>query len=711
VIAISLIVLALASWVTNDLKNTTKFSNAAQYDTALRSVTELGIQNIRYTPLMNVTDASKGEIGYCWTPSSGTMSSQIINGYSVAVWCTTAETLDAANTRVVTLYACPTTVTTGAACASSYGLKATVAFDDYAPGNSAALTSTCVSPACGYSATQEVWSWGNPSGSLVIPSTTTTVVLGVASKLAFTTAPVGAGEGVNFSTNPQVTVEDAGGNQITGDSSNVTIAITGYSGGATGGTTQGTLAGCTKSSESLGVVTFSNCSISGPAAAGTYTLTATDGSLSAATATVTITPGVATQLVFSQQPITNTIVFEGTSFTTNPQVTVEDANGNAVVGDASTVTLSLTGNPSSTLNGCATTTETLGVESFSACSISGTANAGSYSLTATETGLTSATSNSFTIYVGPAAALTFTTPPPASIVAGSGTMSFSVTVTDASGNPVTTNQTDNIKVTATGMTTTTVRASGGTANFSGLTISTAGQPTITATDGSFSGTATVTVFGFVTNTNASNTNNTTESVTGVGQTLSDTVLVLINYYSSSTTLPTCSAPTSTGLTSVTLLSASSQWSGNGSPYYGYCAYSAQVSALNKTVTEKMSVHGNNATDYMLMQVVEVTGDTGSTVPSIALNGSNLVLTKTITYSAGSFTPGDTEVILTAGTWTTQTPTFTLPSGFTQETASGVWGLAGTPFNAIVAAGPTVSSTSGSSTVAVTYGTYGIDVTP
>ena len=273
VIAISLIVLALASWVTNDLKNTTKFSNAAQYDTALRSVTELGIQNIRYTPLMNVTDASKGEIGYCWTPSSGTMSSQIINGYSVAVWCTTAETLDAANTRVVTLYACPTTVTTGAACASSYGLKATVAFDDYAPGNSAALTSTCVSPACGYSATQEVWSWGNQSGSLVIPSTTTTVVLGVASKLAFTTAPVGAGEGVNFSTNPQVTVEDAGGNQITGDSSNVTIAITGYSGGATGGTTQGTLAGCTKSSESLGVVTFSNCSISGPAAAGTLATT------------------------------------------------------------------------------------------------------------------------------------------------------------------------------------------------------------------------------------------------------------------------------------------------------------------------------------------------------------------------------------------------------------------------------------------------------
>ena len=93
-------------------------------------------------------------------------------------------------------------------------------------------------------------------------------------------------------------------------------------------------------------------------------------------------------------------------------MTVEDANGNAVVGDISTVALAISGS-GATLNGCALSTETLGVESFSPCSVTGTAAAGNYTLTASESGLTSATSSSFSVNVGAAAALTFTTPPPA----------------------------------------------------------------------------------------------------------------------------------------------------------------------------------------------------------------------------------------------------------------------------------------------------------
>jgi hypothetical protein len=170
VVAISLIVVALASWVTSDLTNTTKFNNAAQYDSALRSVAQLGIQNIRYNPLMSQTSPGPGE---CWAPASGSQSSQTINGYSVAVYCRTAQNLASSQTRIVTLDACPSNKL-GPACILTPSLTAKVAFDDYLPGNSNLLTSTCVST-CGEGATIVQWTWGSVSSAGLTPSTTTTV--------------------------------------------------------------------------------------------------------------------------------------------------------------------------------------------------------------------------------------------------------------------------------------------------------------------------------------------------------------------------------------------------------------------------------------------------------------------------------------------------------------------------------------------------------
>ena len=125
VVAVSLVALALADWATNDLSNTTKFSNASQFDTALRSIVELGTQNIRYKPLNTTLSTTippqPGPVGLCWTPTSGSMDSQIVDGYSLAVWCQTTEStasIKSSATRLVTLYACPTTITTGTACAS-----------------------------------------------------------------------------------------------------------------------------------------------------------------------------------------------------------------------------------------------------------------------------------------------------------------------------------------------------------------------------------------------------------------------------------------------------------------------------------------------------------------------------------------------------------------------------------------------------------------
>ena len=172
--AISLIVVSLAGWVSNDLTNTTKFSNAAQFDSALRSVTELGIQNIRYYPGANFTPTAIPGPSYCWQPAGGgSMSSQTINGYSVAVWCSTVQNLASAQTRIVTLDACLSTVTE-ADCVASPSLQAKVAFDDYLPGNSPIASSTCTAT-CGSSAITQYWSFGTVTGGVPTPSTTTTV--------------------------------------------------------------------------------------------------------------------------------------------------------------------------------------------------------------------------------------------------------------------------------------------------------------------------------------------------------------------------------------------------------------------------------------------------------------------------------------------------------------------------------------------------------
>src|SRR6202000_1999822 len=124
---------------------------------------------------------------------------------------------------------------------------------------------------------------------------------------------------------------------------------------------------------------------------------------------------------------------------TQPKVSIEDSLGNVVNSTASvtlsiasqpvgnTATLSCTANPKAAVAGVAT---------FGGCNIVGPE--GTYTLTATSSGLTSTTSNNLTITVGPATQLVFTTQPGG----GSGGVVWSiqpvVTVEDSGGNTVTT---------------------------------------------------------------------------------------------------------------------------------------------------------------------------------------------------------------------------------------------------------------------------------
>ena len=156
-------------------------------------------------------------------------------------------------------------------------------------------------------------------------------------KLAFTTSPGGSiTGGIAFPTQPVVTVQDPFGNTVTGDSSNVTLAITAGTG------TAGAALTCTANPKAaaLGVATFAGCKID---KAGTgYTLTATDGALTAATSNsfnVATIPAAKFNLSASGSSIT-------AGGTVNLTITAVDAGGNTAT--------SFTGDQSLTFSGAST---------------------------------------------------------------------------------------------------------------------------------------------------------------------------------------------------------------------------------------------------------------------------------------------------------------------------------------------------------------------
>src|SRR4029077_8214010 len=188
---------------------------------------------------------------------------------------------------------------------------------------------------------------------------------------------------------------DALGNLVTGFTGNVAIALGTNPGGST-------LSGTTPVAAVGGVATFTDLSLN-KAATG-YALTANATGFSAVTSSAfDITPGTATQLLFSQQP-TSTVA--GQPITPGVQVTAVDAGNNPVPGFTGNVTVALGNNPGgSTLGGTATVAAVNGVASFSTLTLDKTGT--SYWLTASATGLNSATSSVFSITPGTATQLAF----------------------------------------------------------------------------------------------------------------------------------------------------------------------------------------------------------------------------------------------------------------------------------------------------------------
>jgi hypothetical protein len=285
-------------------------------------------------------------------------------------------------------------------------------------------------------------------GSNTPSSTSITVSVGAADHLGFTSYP--APTTTTSLGTVSVAIQDKGNNTVTSASATITLAIgTNPSAGVL--TCNGTGTGGRTQTTSSGVASLS-CSID--KAGNGYTLTADD---TAALAQITgtafnVTSGPAARLALCWGTASTCNTTAPTGFTggvawpsgSQPQIRVQDANGNTVTSDNTTmVALSISTNPSSGVLTCATSltrTVVAGVAAYTDCRID-KAGTGYRLQAASSPALTAATgnpTNAFNIAVGPAVKLGFTAQPGASSTATPFTIQPVVAIQDAGGNRVTT---------------------------------------------------------------------------------------------------------------------------------------------------------------------------------------------------------------------------------------------------------------------------------
>jgi hypothetical protein len=132
-VAVSLAVLAMSTWAGNSLKETVHFESSSSVGDALGAAIQVEAQHYRY----NYAGATDG-LTTC-TPGNG-----VVGSYSVEVYCSIVVNINAADTRVVTFYAC-LAGETESTCYSTPSLLATVSYDDYSRSGSTVNDSTCSS--------------------------------------------------------------------------------------------------------------------------------------------------------------------------------------------------------------------------------------------------------------------------------------------------------------------------------------------------------------------------------------------------------------------------------------------------------------------------------------------------------------------------------------------------------------------------------------
>ena len=225
---------------------------------------------------------------------------------------------------------------------------------------------------------------------------TVTVTPGVAEAIRIRRNASGTGSGAPFSTQPMVEIRDADGNVVTSDSTSV-ISASISSGGVLIGTTTATAVN--------GIATFASDFGIGGTAGQTYVLRFSTGSFSTVTQSITVTPGPAKTAYLTRDSVGTA---SGAAFTTQPQVTLKDAQGNIVTNDNSTV-VTATVSYGAFLGGTITATVSSGVATFTNLGITGLSGA-TPTISYGGVGITAAT-QTVTVSTGPAYGIARTTRP------------------------------------------------------------------------------------------------------------------------------------------------------------------------------------------------------------------------------------------------------------------------------------------------------------
>ncbi len=327
-------------------------------------------------------------------------------------------------------------------------------------GTASFTTLTIDRPATGYTLVAT-------SGSLT-PATSAAfeVTAGPPAQLTFAAQPHDAIAGAALAPAVTARIEDRFGNLVLTATDTVTVAL-----GQNPG--MGALSGQTTAAAVGGVATFSTLSVD--KAASGYTLRASSGALTAATSsTFAISAGPAARLAFVDLP---TSAVAGAAFAPVVQVGLLDAFGNPASG-APLVSLAIASGPAgAALSGTAQVSAAMGVARFPGLSLD---KAGSYTLSASASGVSSATSSSFTVTAGAPASLSFSAQPHDVAAGAAISPAVQVTVRDAYGNLASSSAPVTLALgpAANGGTlagSASAAVSAGVATFSGLSVNKAGQ--------------------------------------------------------------------------------------------------------------------------------------------------------------------------------------------------------------------------------------------
>jgi len=243
------------------------------------------------------------------------------------------------------------------------------------------------------------------SGSLITATSSNIMVNpAAASQLTILTQPSStATAGLLFSQQPLLRIEDQYGNLRSNDNTTVVSASRGAGSGVLQGNTNVTAIG--------GLVSFTNLSHN---VATNITIQFASGTLGGPTSTsIEVSPATASRLAMQTQP--SGAAAAGVSFAQQPVVRIEDAFGNLISSDSSTVLTAARAGGAGTLQGTVTAFASNGLASFMNLFHTVATN---ITVQFTGGGLASVTSSVVTVSPAAATQLTIRTQPPGSATAG-----------------------------------------------------------------------------------------------------------------------------------------------------------------------------------------------------------------------------------------------------------------------------------------------------